>query len=150
VERSATLLSESTRLTNEKVAQVTLKPEAFEKDNKDVRAGTPKSAVLEIEVGDFAYEGRFQVRVFAKKDASHDTPLSDKSFVGAFQVLNSHSTSTKKKHLFFVDVSPGVSRFFELAPSGKPVDLTLVAKGGSPRAASFYLDVMKVTLRVSE
>src|SRR5262249_25167819 len=116
VERSAMLLSESTRLTNEKVAKVSLTPRAFEKDKKEGRAGPRKSAVLEIEVGDFAYEGRFQVRVFAKKDASHETPLSDESFVGAFQVLDSHSKSTGKKHLFFVDVSPGVSRFFKLAP----------------------------------
>jgi len=149
-ERGATLLSESTRLTNEMVAKVTLAPRAFEKDSKDVRAGSPKSAVLEIEVGDFAYDGRFQVRVFAKKDASHETPLSDESFVGAFQVLDSHSTSTKKKHLFFVDVSPAVSNFFKLAPEGKPADLTLVAGGGSPRGASFYLDVKRVALRVYE
>lgn len=150
-ERSVGLLAERgepATLTNDKPATFTFKPEAFKKDGRDVRAGKPISAALEIQVGEFAYEGRFQVRVFAnKEDATHKTPLTDSHFVGSFQVLDSHRSAKGGTHRFFVDVSPGVSNFFKIAPGGKDVKLTLVARGGG--GDGFRLQVKQVVLRVS-
>jgi len=152
--RTAPLLAKTTRLTNDKPGTVTVAAKAMLKDSKDVRAGEPKSAVLEVVIGDFAYQGRFQARVFVnKEDATRETPLGDEHFVGSFQVLDSHSGKSERKdgkHRFFVDVSPTVSNFFKVAPAGKDFKLTLVAVGGSPREGSFYLDVASVTLHVYE
>jgi polyphenol oxidase len=151
-ERSVTLAAMSIRLTD-RPRTISLKPEALLVERRDVRAGTSVSAILEIEVGDFLYSRRFQVRVFANKDdADRNTPLTDNHFIGSFQVLDSHAGPGRRradaKHLFFVDVSPGVSNFFKVAPAGKPFDLTLVPLGTSSDKEKFFLDVTKVTLRV--
>ena len=53
-------------------------------DGNDIRVGTPgaAAAAAEIEVGDFYYARRFQVRIFANKtDADKETPYSDEHFV---------------------------------------------------------------------
>jgi polyphenol oxidase len=153
-ERSLTLSKEPTRLTNRPV-KFGVKDSAPKPDRRDVRAGKPVAAVLEIEVGDFSYSRRFQVRVFAnKEDADQKTPLTDKHFVGSFQVLDSHAgrggDRPGSKHLFLVDVSPGVSNLFTVAPPGKPLTLTLVPLGVSSAGKPFFLNVNRITLRVYE
>jgi polyphenol oxidase len=154
-ERSVVLSQETTRLTD-KAAKLAPKAAALPLPNqRDVREGKPVAAVLEIEVGDFYYSRRFQVRVFANKpDADPNTRLDDEHFVGSFQVLDSHAgpdrSKPAEKHLFYVNVSPRVSNFFKVAPPGKPFTLTLVPVGSSSDQKGFFLNVIKVTLRVYE
>jgi polyphenol oxidase len=153
-ERSVTLAEGTIRLTDRPYA-VSKKAAALLAERRDIRAGNPVSAVLEIEVGDFFYARRFQVRVFVnKQDADRTTPLTDKHFVGSFQVLDSHAGPGRgradAKHLFFVDVSPGASNFFKVAPAGQSFDLRLVPIGSSSNRQAFFLNVTRITLRVYE
>jgi polyphenol oxidase len=149
-ERSAIVSEQKTRLSDK---PETFKPAAkamLTADGNDVRAGTPGAAALEIEVGDFYYARRFQVRIFANKtDADKETPYSDEHFVGLFQALNSHAGGrTGGTHAFVVNVSPKTSTFFKVAPPGKPFTLTLVPIGTSSEGKPFFLDVKKITLSV--
>jgi polyphenol oxidase len=152
-EQSVTIAQEKTRLTD-RPARFAVKMAALpRKDRPDVRAAKPVASVLEIEVGDFYYSRRFRVRVFANKgDADQKTPLDDGHFIGSFQVLDSHAGPQRsragEKHLFFVNVSPGVSNFYKVAPPGKPFTLTLVPIGTSSDQKKFFLNVTRITLRV--
>ncbi len=84
--------------------------------------------VLEIEVGDFQYMGRFQVRVFVNKDdANADTLPDGDHYVGMFKVLDSHSGSRRVDervtHMFYVNVR---DEFYKVATPGTPYTITLV------------------------
>jgi polyphenol oxidase len=152
-ERSAVLWSESIKLSD-KPATIAVKESAVLDDAKrDVRAGPPSAMILEIDIGEFQYAHRFAVRVFVNKDdADAKTPLSDEHFVGSIQVMDSHAGSERskpgEKHSFFIDVSAGVSNFINVAPAGKPFNLTLVPIGSSADTKAFFLNVTRVALRV--
>jgi hypothetical protein len=152
--RSVVISQEPTKLTD-KPASFSPKAEALVAKKADVRAGKPVAAVLEIEVGKFYYSQRFQVSVFASKgEAVRPPPLDDEHFIGSFQVLDSHAGPTpgkeNEKNLFFVNISPGASNFFKVAPPGMPFTLTLVPSGTSSKEQKFFLNVTKITLRVFE
>jgi polyphenol oxidase len=154
-ERSAVLSSETIKLSD-KPATLAVKATALlDGDKRDVRAGKPTSAILEIEIGEFQYARRFALRLFAnKEDADAKTPLSDDHFVGSFQVMDSHAGPERsqpgEKHAFFIDVSPEVSNLFKIAPAGKPFTLRLVPIGRQEGEKGFLLNVTKVVLRVYE
>jgi polyphenol oxidase len=151
-ERSIAIAQQAARLTNKPVQFAPKEPAPLKVIEPDVRAEKPVAAVLEIEVKDFYYARRFQVRVFAnKEDADQKTPLTDEHFVGSFQVLDCYAGRERGgagKHVFLVDVSPGASNFFKVAPAGKPFVLTLVPGGTSSDQKTFYLNVTRITLRV--
>ena len=113
----------------------------------------PARALLEFEVGDVSYSGKFAVRVFVNKpDATLQTSTKDEHFIGTFGALDSHAGPARGEKettaVFLVNVSREVSNFYKAAAPGKPFTLTLVPVGTAGGLKHFHLTVKKVSLAV--
>jgi polyphenol oxidase len=151
VERTV-LVAESKTLTT---GPITLKTtEAREKLSRlEPGRAAPTNSLLEIEVTGLSYSGKFYVRVFVNKEnADLKTPVTDKHFVGLIGALDSHAShghaGIEANYTFLVDVSKGVSNFYDVAPPGKPFTITLVPAGTAGSLKDFKLTVKSVTLKV--
>jgi polyphenol oxidase len=152
-ERSVVISRKEAELTDKAVSFSPEAGAALQADKPGGRPAKPAAAVLEIDVGDFYYSSRFRVEVYASAGAAvRNPPLDEKHFVGSFQVLDSHAgvAGGNATHTFFVNVSPGASNFFTVAPPGMPYTLTLVPKGSSSKDKKFFLKVTGIKLRVYE
>jgi hypothetical protein len=119
----------------------------------DVRSGETTATFLEIEVGEYHYTGRFQVRAYAfQGGAGKKVPLDEEHFIGSFTVMDSHAGPNRSKagdrHIFTLNVSKGLSNFYKVAPPGQPFVLALVANGAGTGQREFSLTVKKETLKV--
>jgi polyphenol oxidase len=117
----------------------------------------PALSLLEIQVGAINYEGRFTVRIFVNKDdADINTSIDDPHFVGHIEALDSHAGHRKDEHAdgashkFRVNVSKGVSNFYNVVVPGQPFKLTLVPTVPASNPREFKLEVKSVALKVFE
>jgi len=152
-EQSAVIGAEAIKSANKPANFAVPAEKTVAKDQADVRSGDTVASFLEIEVGEYHYVGRFQVRVYAAQGvAGTKVALDDEHFIGSFTVMDSHAGPNKSsagdRHIFYVNVSSGLSNFYKVAPPGKPFVLSLVANGTGSGQREFFLTLKKETLKV--
>lgn len=131
----------------------TLKPELNQLLARGDAKENPALSLLEFDVSRLEYSGRLEVRIFAdKKDATVNTPITDPHFVGILSALDSHAGQRRDgetaSHKFRVDVTKGLSQFYNVVRPGEPFTLTLVPAGNSADLKEFRMTVRSVMLRI--
>jgi hypothetical protein len=154
-EESVTVVDRPATLTNKPISLAPAERREELKRPADKGDKPPTRSLLEFEVGDVSYSGRFSVRVFVnKQDANLQTSIKDEHFIGTFGALDSHAGGARGEKettaVFLVNVSGPISNFYKVAPPGKPFTLTLVPVGTAGGLKDFRLTVKKVTLAVYE
>jgi hypothetical protein len=124
-EHSAVILSEALRSTNTPASFAVPAAKVLEKEI-DVRSGDTAASFLEIEVGEYQYAGRFQVRVYGTEGtAGQKVPQDEEHFIGSFTVMDSHAGPNKSRggdrHIFYVNVSRGPEQFLQGGAAGQAV-----------------------------
>ena len=110
----------------------------------------PTRALLEFELADLKYTGKFYVQVFVNKDdADATTSIEDKHYVGTLVALDSHAAHHEGKPeattLFRMPISSSLSNFYKVAPPGTPFKIRLVPVDP---AGEFSFTVKRVTLKL--
>jgi polyphenol oxidase len=91
-EHTLTVVDRPATLTDKPVSLTPVERRGDEKLPGVKAEGAPARALLEFEVDDVSYSGKFTVRVFVNKpDARLETSTKDEHFIGTFGALDSHA-----------------------------------------------------------
>jgi polyphenol oxidase len=117
------------------------------------RGPTTGFAVLSIETGPIAYDGKFTIRIYVNQpDATRETRISDPHYAGRIHVLASEGrgreTDPAITHNFDVIVPKDRSAVYQAIRAERGFKLTLVPVGPSAENEQFKIPVksVKVTL----